>query len=106
MRENNLALKRSAKQLTKRMCYAMTLKAYILQLTKLGAIRKVCPAKISSPFLCTAPLVFIPKIQLTRAEIDCLINDKTKNPHVMMRRSFQLYFMVTQFTITLVNSHS
>ena len=36
-------------------------------------------AKILSPFLCTAHLLYIPKIQFTQATIDCLNNNKTKN---------------------------
>ena len=38
------------------------------------------PAKIVSPFLCTAPSQYIPKILLTQATINCLTNNKTKNP--------------------------
>ena len=39
----------------------------------------VLPAKIVSPFLCTAPLLYVPKIQFTQATIDCLTTNKTKN---------------------------
>ena len=37
------------------------------------------PAKTLSPFLSTAPLQYVPKIQFTQATIDYLINNKTKN---------------------------
>ena len=37
------------------------------------------PAKFLSPFLFTAPLQYVPKIQFTQATIDCLINNKTMN---------------------------
>ena len=37
------------------------------------------PGKIYSPFLPTAPLQYVPKIRVTQATIDCLINNKTKN---------------------------
>ena len=37
------------------------------------------PAKISSPFLPTAPLQYVTKIQFTQATIDCLTTNKTKN---------------------------
>ena len=37
------------------------------------------PAKILSPFLPTAPLQYVLKIQFTQATIDCLTKDKTKN---------------------------
>ena len=37
------------------------------------------PAKILSPFLPTAPLQFVPKIQFIQATIDGLTNNKTKN---------------------------
>ena len=39
------------------------------------------PAKILSPFLSTAPLQYVPKIQFTQATIDCLTNNKTENIH-------------------------
>ena len=39
----------------------------------------ILPAKILSPFLSTAPLQYVPKIQFTQAPIDCLTTDKTKN---------------------------
>ena len=31
------------------------------------------------PFLCTAPLQYVPKIVFTQAAIDCLTTNKTKN---------------------------
>ena len=34
------------------------------------------PVKILMPFLCTAPLQYVPKILFTRATIDCLITNK------------------------------
>ena len=37
------------------------------------------PARMSLPFLSTALLQYVPKIQFTPATIDCLINNKTKN---------------------------
>ena len=37
------------------------------------------PPKFYRPFLCTAPLQYIPKILFTQATIDCVINNKTKN---------------------------
>ena len=37
------------------------------------------PVKMLSPFLSTAPLQYVPKIQFTQATIDCLINNKTEN---------------------------
>ena len=37
------------------------------------------PAKILSPFLCTAPLQYVPKIIFTPATIDCLATNKTNN---------------------------
>ena len=39
------------------------------------------PSKIVSPFLCTAPLRYVPKILLTQDTFDCLPTDKTKNAH-------------------------
>ena len=39
----------------------------------------VLTAKIVSPFLCTAPLQYVSKIQFTQATIDCLTSNKTKN---------------------------
>ena len=36
------------------------------------------PDKLLSPFLCTAPLPYVPQILFTPATIDCLINNKTK----------------------------
>ena len=41
--------------------------------------RLYAPAKILSPFLCTAPLQYVPKLLFTQATTDCLIADKTKN---------------------------
>ena len=38
-----------------------------------------CTANILSPFLSTAPLQHVPKIQFTPATIDCHTTDKTKN---------------------------
>ena len=32
-----------------------------------------------TPFLCPAPLQYIPKMLFTQATIDCLINTKAKN---------------------------
>ena len=46
------------------------------------------PAKILSPFLPTAPLHYVPKIQFTQATIDCLFNNKTKNVFFSMRQPF------------------
>ena len=46
---------------------------------QLVAIKPLTPAKNVSPFLSTAPLQYAPKILLTQATIDCLINNKTKN---------------------------
>ena len=37
------------------------------------------PAEILLPFLCTAPLQYVPQILFTQATIDCFANDKTKN---------------------------
>ena len=37
------------------------------------------PVKMLSPFLSTAPLQYVPKIQFTQATIDCLINSNSKN---------------------------
>ena len=37
------------------------------------------PAKILSPFLCTAHLPYVPNMLFAQATIDCLINNKTKN---------------------------
>ena len=37
------------------------------------------PAKILSPFLPTATLQYVPKIQFTQTTIDCLTNNITKN---------------------------
>ena len=38
------------------------------------------PAKILLPFLCTAPLQYVPKMLFTRPTIDYLVSNKTKNP--------------------------
>ena len=38
-----------------------------------------CPPKCYRPFLSTAPLQYVTKIQFTPATIDCLNNNKTKN---------------------------
>ena len=40
---------------------------------------RILPAKILSPFLSTAPIHDAPKMLITQATIDCLINNKTKN---------------------------
>ena len=43
---------------------------------------KSCPAgsvKMLWPFLCTAPLQYVPKILFAQATIGCLTNNKTKN---------------------------
>ena len=37
------------------------------------------PAKVLLPFLCTAPLQYVPKILFTPAAIDGLATNKTKN---------------------------
>ena len=37
------------------------------------------PAKNISPFLCTAPLQYVPKIRFTQDTIDCLTTNRTKN---------------------------
>ena len=37
------------------------------------------PARFFLPFLPTAPLQYVPKIQLTQATIDYLTNNETKN---------------------------
>ena len=37
------------------------------------------PAQILSPFLPTAPLQYVPKIQFTQATIDCLATNEIKN---------------------------
>ena len=37
------------------------------------------PAKILSPFPCTAPLQYVPKILFTQATTDRLTTNKTKN---------------------------
>ena len=42
-------------------------------------IKKLRPVRISSPFLSTAPLQYVPKILFTQATIDCIINNKSKN---------------------------
>ena len=39
----------------------------------------ILPGKILSPFLSTAPLQYVPKIQFTQTTIDCLTTNKTKN---------------------------
>ena len=39
----------------------------------------VRPAKILSPFLCTARLQYVPKMLFTQATIDCLSTNKVKN---------------------------
>ena len=57
------------------------------------------PAKILSPFLCTAPLQYVPKIPFTQATIDCLAANKTKN--VLHKETVILNYVleVTQLAI-------
>ena len=45
----------------------------------LVTLEALFPAQILSPFLPTAPLQYVPKIQLTQATIDCLTKNKIKN---------------------------
>ena len=37
------------------------------------------PGNILSPFSCTAPFQYVPKILFTKATLDCLTNNKTEN---------------------------
>ena len=52
---------------------------FIWAASQLKCCSHILPAKILSPFLCTAPLPYVLKMLFAQASIDCLINNKTKN---------------------------
>ena len=63
------------------------------------------PAKILSHFFCTAPLHYVPKMLVTRATIDCLTNNKTKNAHHSETVILNYVLVVTQLAVAWVINH-
>ena len=62
-------------------------------------------AKISSPFLSTAPLWYIPKILFTQATIDRLATNKTKNALHNETVILNYIVVVTQLAMAWVIDH-
>ena len=71
----------------------------------LSILVKVVPAKILSPFLCTAPCQYVPKILFTQATIDCLTDNKSKNTLHKETVILNCVLVVTQLTIAWVINH-